>query len=87
VNAGYGTTVVIDPADTFTCVYGEPMIVGPMTLLICPICGPVNARSAPHVWAEVLPLFPPSDGLVVPTQPAVPIWFPPMAVPPTGGIG
>jgi hypothetical protein len=64
---------VIGPADIVTFVKGEPMIVGPTTLLICPIWGPVNARRAPHVCAEVLPAFPPNEGLFVPTQPAVPI--------------
>jgi hypothetical protein len=33
----YGNTPVMGPADTFTCANGEPMIVGPITLLICPI--------------------------------------------------
>jgi hypothetical protein len=83
---------VIGPADTVTAVNGEPVIVGPITLLICPICGPVNARAAPHVWADVLPLLPPNDGLFVVTQPAEPIWLPPIALlpipnPPIGGIG
>ena len=64
---------MIDPADTFTETFGEPMIVGPITLAICPICGPEKLRTAPHVWAEVLPLLPPTDGRFVPTQPAVPI--------------
>ncbi|MEA2303113.1 MAG: hypothetical protein QOH43_393 [Solirubrobacteraceae bacterium] len=49
------------------------LIVGPITLLICPICGPLKLSRAPHAWAEVLPAFPPIDGRVVPTQPAVPI--------------
>jgi hypothetical protein len=34
---GYGITPVMEPADTFTTANGEPMIVGPITLLICPI--------------------------------------------------
>jgi hypothetical protein len=77
------------PADSFTTASGEPMIVGPITLAICPICGPVKDRTAPHVCAEVLPAFPPTDGLFVPTQPAEPIWLPPIpiAAPPVGTIG
>jgi hypothetical protein len=53
------------------------MMVGPITVLICPICGPLNERIAPHVCADVLPLLPPTDGRFVPTQPALPIWLPP----------
>jgi hypothetical protein len=49
------------------------MSVGPITLLICPIWGPMNTRSAPQVWAVVLPLPPPIDGLLVDAQPA---WSP-----------
>ena len=78
---------MIDPADTFTCVSGEPMIVGPITLLTWPICGPMNERAAPHDCDDVLPLLPPNEGLFVPTQPAVPIWLPPIAAPPVAGIG
>src|SRR3954464_10164974 len=61
------------------------MIVGPITLLICPIWGPLNERRSPHVRAEVLPLFPPTDGRFVPTQPAAPIWLPPTAAAPPSG--
>src|ERR1700759_4257021 len=60
------------------------MIVGPMTVAIWPICGPLNDSTAPHVWADVEPALPPIDGRLVPTQPAWPIWSPPPATPPTG---
>ena len=77
----------MDPADTLTETLGEPMIVGPITLAIWPICGPEKFRMAPHDCAEVLPLLPPTDGRFVPTHPAVPIWLPPTALPASGRIG
>jgi hypothetical protein len=60
-------------------------MVGPITLLICPISGPVSARIAPHVWAEALPFSPPSDGLYDPTQPPLGIVVPVATVLPVGG--
>jgi hypothetical protein len=76
---------VTDPADTIAIEPGEPIMVGPITLLICPMAGPVNARRAPHVWAEALPLLPPIAGLFVPTQPALPIWSPAIGAPTGSG--
>jgi hypothetical protein len=39
-----------DPADTTTGDSATPMIVGPMTLLICPIEGPWKLSTASHDW-------------------------------------
>jgi hypothetical protein len=62
----------------------EPMIVGPTTVLICPMAGPVNERTAPQVVEKVPPVVPPTDALLRASQPAVdtPDWAIPMLLPP-----
>jgi hypothetical protein len=39
----------------------EPMIVGPTTLLTCPMAGPTNERTAPQVVDTVPAVAPPTD--------------------------
>ena len=48
----------------------EPMIVGPTTVLICPIAGPTNERRFPQAVEVAPPVAPFTEGVLV-EQPEV----------------